>query len=652
MPDENGVIATHYRIDPAKSSPPLAGGLRTFVVTDRRDPAQHLVAVETRADLPARPRIPLARGGPPVPHSVLPVEYGPGRDPTGKAGWFVVSEGWPAAPMQVGPLPWRESDIMQYVLQPAATALAELQARGLTHRAINPANLFRASLRDPVTLGPFWTAPAGSLQPSVFEPPYMARCLVNGRGDGSVADDIYALGVTLLCCALGRVPLADIDDAGILARKLEFGSFAALTTGATLTPLIADLLRGMLAEDPEHRPSPRLLLRPEQARARRVSARPPRRAEQPLNLGGLSVWSARQLAQGLGLRPERGFALLRSGEVEHWLRRCLGDPQLGMQVEQLTRRREDDAEPDRSRARGLLLMRCIAILDPLAPLVWRGIAVQPDGIGSALAGNAQDVAAPLEEIVAAQAVGEFCKISHRGRQSAELADSEREWAGWLASRGVAGGSRRLLYGMNPMMACTSPLLGGRPVVRAAELLPALEDAATGADRSHPPIDPQVAAFLAARLEPTWSIELKKLSSFATASDRLCVLRLFGRLQESLHPGPLPGLAGWLLSSGFAKLDDWHNRKARAALQDGLSQAAQQGRIAAMVGIVDDEAAKQADQDAIKAVRARVEHLEKALQEARAEMPKRAEAAQSLGYEIVTGAGLVASLGATLALALH
>ena len=93
----------------------------------------------------------------------------------------------------------------------------------------------------------------------------------------------------------------------------------------------------MLAEDPDHRPPPRLLLRPEQARARRVGARPPRRAEQPLNLGGLNVWSARQLAHGLGLRPERGCALLRSGEVEHWLRRCVGDPQLGMRVEELTR---------------------------------------------------------------------------------------------------------------------------------------------------------------------------------------------------------------------------------------------------------------------------------------------------------------------------
>ena len=205
-------------------------------------------------------------------------------------------------------------------------------------------------------------------------------------------------------------------------------------------------------------------------------------------------------------------------------------------------------------------MRCIAAIDPLAPLVWRGVAVQPDGIGSALAGNVQDVAAPLEEIIAAQAISEFCKASHRARQSAELPDTEREWAGWLASRGIAGGSRRLIYGMNPMMPCASPLLGGRPVVRAAELLPALEEASINADRTRPPIDPHIAAFLTARLEQVLSNDLRKLSSLATPADRLTVLRLFGRLQASLHTAPLPGLAGWLLSSGFAKLDDWHNRE--------------------------------------------------------------------------------------------
>ncbi len=451
---DDGAIAGFYRIDPARQPPPLQGGLRAHLVADRREPAQKLIAIEAHPHIPMRPRITLARSGP-VPHAVLPVEYGPGRDLAGRPGWFVVGEMPPGTPLDTTP-PWREADLIACVLAPAATALGALQMRGLTHRAINPANLFRAGPRDPVTLGPFWAAPPASQQPAVYEPPYMARCLPMGRGEGCIADDVYALGVTMLALALGRVPLAGTDENVILYRKLEIGSFAALTADADLPPLLSDLLRGMLAEDPDHRPSPALLLRPEQARSRRVAARPPRRAQVPFNLGGMPVWSAREMALGLGLQPERGAALLRSGEVERWLRRSLGDPQLGMRVEEVTRRSAADGADD-PRLQGLMVMRSVAAIDPLAPLVWRGVAVQPDGIGPALATGTPEVRAALEEVVAAEAVGHFCTASYRRQNQTGLREEQREWRAWLATRGPAGGHNRLSYGMNPMLACASPL---------------------------------------------------------------------------------------------------------------------------------------------------------------------------------------------------
>ncbi len=66
-------------------------------------------------------------------------------------------------------------------------------------------------------------------------------CHPAGRGDGSIADDVYALGVLLLTLALGRLPLAELDDTAILRRKLEQGSHGALVGDERLPPLIADL---------------------------------------------------------------------------------------------------------------------------------------------------------------------------------------------------------------------------------------------------------------------------------------------------------------------------------------------------------------------------------------------------------------------------
>jgi len=650
MPDENGVVASTYKIDPARPVLTLSGGLRAFTVIDRRDTGQALMAVETRQDLPARPRITLARAGTPVPFAALPLDYGTGRDLAGQAGWFIVCDALPGPKLSLAQGAWREQELIACVLQPAAMALCGLLARGLTHRSIHPENLFREGPHLPVTLGPFWAAPPGSLQPAVYEPPYMARCLATGRGDGMIADDVYALGVTLLALATGRVPLAGMDEAQVIRRKIELGSYTALTENVALPPLIADLLRSMLAEDPDHRPSPELLLRPEQARSRRVAARPPRRAQLPLNLKGRDIWSARDLAHEMGLWPERAHMLLKSGAVERWLRRSLGDTQLAMVVEDLTRQPGLPEAAEAAEQADLVVMKAVSCIDRLAPLVWRGIAVQPDGVGSALVGATPEITAALQEIVAAEAVAPYLATHERRQELAGPREEAREWHLWLEARGPAGGLRRLTYQMNPMLVCLSPLLAGHIVMRMSDVLPALEAASATADRSRPPIDGHIAAFIAARADGPLTGDLISISSFAGPSERLQVLRLFGRLETRMQPGPLPGLAGWLLQSGFATLEDWRSHKRRAELQDALTKAANAGRIGAMLMLVDDAAAKDADEAGAEAAIARVRELEAALKAIEIDAPQRSMAAQQLGYEVATALGLLATLGAVIGLA--
>ena len=120
--------------------------------------------------------------------------------------------------------PWPEAELLDCVLRPAAHVLEQLQERGMTHRGIRLDNVFQSAPGQPVVLGTAWAAPPAMAQPALFEPPYSAMCLPAGRGDGSIADDVYALGVLLLCLALGRAPLAQLDDAAILRRKLEVGN--------------------------------------------------------------------------------------------------------------------------------------------------------------------------------------------------------------------------------------------------------------------------------------------------------------------------------------------------------------------------------------------------------------------------------------------
>ena len=194
-----------------------------------------------------------------------------------------------------------------------------------------------------------------------------------------------------------------------------------------------------------------------------------------------------------------------------------------------------------------------------------------------------------------------------------------------------------------------PLLRGQ---RVSVVLPALDEAAGRADRTRPPIDGHVAAFLAARVDAALAGDLVRLTSFAGDAERLSVLRLFARLQTRLHPGRLPGLAGWLVASGLASVADWRSQKTRATLQDRLLRAAADGQIGAIVAILDDEPARLADKAGAERAAATVRRLQAELGMISADAQHRTQAAQMLGHEAVTGTGLVASLAAAVLLALQ
>jgi len=646
--DDPATIAAHYALDPAHPTPLSIGGLRAFAALDRREPARRLIAVATRADQPLRARMVTRLGPHPVPHALTPLDQGPGRDPAGQESWFMLCAAPPGPPLVASG--WTEALAVRHLLLPAAAALEALAQRGVTHRAIRPDNMFRAGPGEPAMLGPFWATPPASLQPAAFEPPYSAMCVAGGRGDGTVADDVYALGAVILWCLLGG-PAAWAEP-GMQARKLELDSLPALCGGVGPSGGLFELLRLMLAEDPDHRPTPSLLLAPDQARARRLATRPPRRAQRPLDMPGQIIWTPRQLAYALATQPERGVAIIRDGTVDRWLRRMLGDGELAVHVEETTET-EDESEKAAPRRDAVMLMRVVWVLDPLAPLVWRGVALFPDGLGGALAaaqamGHAATVAS-LEELVSNDMLVHWSSLQTKRPDLPAMRQDMIDWRGWLNLRGPMGGIRRLAYGLNPLLPCASPLLAGRVVARLADLLPALDAAAARADRKRPPVDPHIAAFVGARADTALLADAARIGGFTSAPERLAVLQLFARLQARLHPAPLPGLAGWLLECGVIELDQWRGLETRRMLKARLAEEAAAGNITAMFRVAQDEAAWQRDREGAEAAAARAAAIAHELTLLAAHAPQRQAAAEDLGYAIAGGAGLLALLGAGVAL---
>ncbi len=361
------LIAGQYEVDAGRKLPPV-GGLEVFGVIDQLGGRTDLMAIRLQRQLPPRPRAFQALATP-IEGLLTPVAYGPVGD-----NCYAICLAPPGPSVLGRSRPWPETELLECVLRPAAHVLEHLQGHGMTHRGIRLDNVFQGAPGQPMVLGTAWAAPPAMAQSALFEPPYSAMCLPAGRGDGCIADDVYALGVLLLCLALGRTPLAQLDDARILRRKLELGTYAALAGDERLPPIVGDLVRGMLAEDPEHRPTPTLLLDPAAARGRRVAARPPRRAQRPITLAGGEIWDVRSLAYGLAAAPEQGLNALRGNVVEHWLRRALGDAQLAARLEELVRHRGLDMLSTNGDDGSDLVMHAIGATRSVGAslLAWRG----------------------------------------------------------------------------------------------------------------------------------------------------------------------------------------------------------------------------------------------------------------------------------------
>ncbi|CAH2599671.1 Protein kinase domain-containing protein [Rhodovastum atsumiense] len=632
------LIAGIYAVDFARPLAAAGAGLPAFAATDRSRGAGQVMALQVAPGAPPRADALQALAGWSEGGLLAPLAHGPAMTPGGQPAWFVICSSPPGLPVSAGLRPWSEAELLSCVLRPVASVLAALEARRVTHRAICPDNLFRAGAGETVVLGAGWAAPPASLQPSLFEPPYSAMCLAAGRGEGSIADDVYALGVTLLVLALGRVPLQGLDDTAILRRKLALGSFAALTGEEKLSPVIADLVRGMLAEDPEHRPPPVLLTDPVAARGRRVAARPPRRAQRPLEDGAGAIWDARSLAHAIATAPEAGVRLLCGGAVDRWLRRSFGDSGLAARMDDLVRLRAADAVAGDTHADGLLAMRAVALLDPLAPLCWRGIAIWPDGLGPALAAQAPaEVTDRLLEIVATEAASSWAALRAERCDGAALRLQARQHRMLLRLRGWGGGLPRLRYALNSLLPCASPLLAGRLVVQVTELLLALETVAARPEaRGQSPIDRDIAAFLATRQDQRIEGELAELAEGPPARVAIAELRVLADLQWRLGGRSLPRLAAWLAERLGPALDTWRNRARRQERGRALAAAAATGRLGAMLDMLEDGPARLADQRGAEAAEDAVRRIDAELATLVAGSSSRAETARRLGQELALG----------------
>jgi hypothetical protein len=633
-----------FEIYPDRPCPELASPGGTAFAAGRRDrPAEGLFAIIGDPDLPPRSEMLTTLSQLSAPALTLPLAWAVvDWPPAGRRSFATVFEP-PRGERVVAALteriePLGEDELVRGVLPSLVSGLRDLWGGGLTHRAIRPTNLFRHDAGGRMfRLGECVTAPPALAQPVLCETIESGMAMAAGRGDGTPADDIYALGVTALFLLLGQLPAAALGDGRVLAEKIARGSYVALLGGARIPAAMTELLRGTLADDPRERWSVQdigLWLNGRRALPKQQAQ--PKRAPHPFEFLGKTYHAARPLARAFAADPVAALPALRGQDFATWTRHSLADEECS---KALSAALADDRGPDER-----LVGRVSIALDPAAPVRYKGAAVALAGFaGATLAGLRGRVPVqPIADAIIAGLPQFWCAV--RREMTPDLAAIQKNFDRlrvFLEDRRPGFGMERVVYELNPQLRCLSPAVETDYILDPGELLPALERASERRRDEELQVDRHLAAFIAARFRLAGNDWHDAVGGDDPAERALGALYLLGRLQSRYGPAALPALSHRLGRHLPLLIERFHNRARRARLRADLPRSLAKGSLAELLAFLDSVPERIRDHQGFNQAKRDYATIERDLEQLRAGASKRPERAAELGarYAAVTANAL-------------
>ncbi len=412
-------------------------------------------------------------------------------------------------------------------------------------------------------------------------------CMSGGRGAGSVADDLYALGVTILTLMTGQVPCQGMTDAEVLDAKLSKGPYGALAQQTRISLTVMEILRGLLNDDPELRWNvDDLGFWAGGRRGSPIQQSMESRAARSFSFMDKEHFTCRELAQTMSSNWDESISILRDGRLDTWLRRALGDDK---KIETMNEAKALQVDLDSDD--NLVARACIA-LDPSAPIRFREFRASISGISNVLAmnGESSDIRNLFAQILHNGLIDfwEYCQPMPRVDLITIYRDLKRARE-VMSRKNLGEGIERVIYDLNPNLPCQSASVLSYYVLDIDHLLPALDRFANDNPNASSVIDRQIAAYFATHFADHRGGELRDLDNQADPYlPILAAIRLLSRIQEKTRVvtpyAKLTGLAANLLEPSIKR---YQNRDTRKSIAERLRGAAETGRLLEVLAVVDN-----------------------------------------------------------------
>jgi len=600
------VIRDRYLVDSASPMQNLdSPSARAFRVEDRRELGRKLFGLVCTPDLPVRVEtMKFLQSDNPlgvVPFVDWDVVFWP---PLGQNTMITVFE-QPLGGRVMDRLARKDTRITEYdvprlLAEPLIAPLQYLSENDAPHRAVRAENIFFMDEdMSEIVFGEHITSPPGFNQPIAYESLARAMSRPEGRGLGSSADDIYAFGVSIGMLVLGHNPVAKIKDEDQIASRLEHGSYNAIF-GDTRVPLpLLEPLRGMMNDDEVERwdfgAISNWLTGQRNPTIKKMAVG---RADAPYAFRGKDYRNPRLLALHFVNHISEAARSIKDEAFLGWVKRGLGDADRETAVKGVIQ----NAQFHKDGFQGTddyLVSKVATILDPQAPIRYKGYFFMPDGYGTMVAleavrnNNTSLAAELLTHDIPAMWLN-LQEPPYPG--TSELTQTYAKLKSFLAIKEPGYGIERLLYEICTSLPCQSPLLAKKYVMTIEHLLPALDEASKLADTQHSPLDRHMTAFIAARFDQDIHPHLKALASPKEETSLVGMLSLLAFLQWKQRQPAMLGLSSWVGGLLGPCINSYHNRITRRDIEKDIPGLVRKGSLPELFELVDNAERRQEDRD--------------------------------------------------------
>jgi hypothetical protein len=475
--------------------------------------------------------------------------------------------------------PFTERFAIDEIITPLVDLLLIFRENNIAHGSINLDTVY---LGDKVLLGECVSQPAGYAQHFHFESPERSQAMPLGKGEANITADCYALGILVLHLILGLRFFERIEERQYLNKRLTLGTYNTLVGGREFKSL-EDFLKGVLNDDANERWSPSQI--DQWIKGKKYNLLTPsvlREGQRPFQFLEQDYFNRRSLAHNLAENWEESKTVLRNNHLSRWVEVSLHKNEMAEAIRKVMEK-TGGIHGISEKANNELVARTVCLLDPEGPVRYNMLSSFVDGLGVELASAMHE--RDQKRIQACVEILDYNLFNYvndllegaKSKRYGNLLWRMQSCSRYLRVQAMGFGIERILYELNPTLACQSPLLIDENVLTIEGLLQAL-DRMGNKSKNFEYLDRHIAAFIATRMDMSKEVkltEIKRIPALAQ-NPQLIVIYMLAQAQRKSGKLKLKGLSSWAALRVVPLIDNFHSRSIRRKLRASLKNAARSG----------------------------------------------------------------------------